>query len=156
MEKISLINYANDLAKLSIANKGGPFGCVITDKNNNIIGIGNNTVTKKNDPTAHAEINAIRNTCKNLETFNLQDCILYSSCEPCPMCLSAIYWANITKVYYSNTREDAANIGFNDEFIYNELDKPKEERSVKLEQLKTDNSNFAFEIWKNKTDKINY
>ena len=102
-------------------NEGGPFGAVITDKDGNIIATGNNQVLKNNDPTAHAEVMAIRNACKKLNTYDLSDYILYTSCEPCPMCLSAIIWSNIKEIYYACTREDAANIGFRDDIIYEYL-----------------------------------
>lgn len=101
-----------------LANEGGPFGAVITDKDGNIIATGNNQVLKNNDPTAHAEVMAIRNACSKLQTYDLSDYVLYTSCEPCPMCLSAIIWSNITKIFYACTREDAANIGFRDDLIY--------------------------------------
>ena len=115
---------ANNLALEGMKNKeGGPFGAVIVDKNGNIISQGNNKVLKNNDPTAHAEIVAIRNACKKLNTFDLKDYILYSSCEPCPMCLSAIIWANIKEVYYGCTKEDAVEIGFRDDMIYDFIKK---------------------------------
>ena len=113
---------AKENADNGIANKeGGPFGAVITDKEGNIISNGNNRVLKNNDPTAHAEVVAIREACKKLNTYDLSECILYTSCEPCPMCLSAIIWANIKEVYYGCTKEDAGNIGFRDDIIYDYL-----------------------------------
>ena len=118
----SLITLAAREAKQgSKIGDGGPFGAVITDNKGNIISIKHNTVLKDNDPTAHAEVNAIREACKILDTHDLSDCTIYSSCEPCPMCLSAIIWSNIKKVYYSSTRTDAENIGFRDEAIYEYL-----------------------------------
>lgn len=110
--------FANELAKQNlITNNGGPFGAVVM-KDGKIIGVGNNRVLKNNDPTAHAEVMAIRDACKNLNTYDLSDCIMVTSCYPCPMCLSAIIWSNIKQVYYGNTKEDAADIGFRDDFIY--------------------------------------
>ena len=115
-----------------------------------------NRVTVNNDPTAHGEIVAIRNACKELSTFNLSDCFLYSSCEPCPMCMSAIYWSRITKVYYGNTRDDAKKIEFDDSFIYSEISKKNKDRSILMEQVLREEALKAFEIWKNKTDKTKY
>ena len=115
--------FANELAKQNlITNNGGPFGAVVI-KDGKIIGVGNNRVLKNNDPTAHAEVMAIRDACKNLNTYDLSDCIMVTSCYPCPMCLSAIIWSNIKQVYYGNTKDDAADIGFRDDFIYKFLDK---------------------------------
>ena len=107
--------------ELSAISTAGPFGAVIVDKNGKIIGEGHNEVTINNDPTAHAEMVAIRRACSKINNFNLEGCIIYTSCEPCPMCLSACYWARLDKIYYSNTRKDAANIGFDDEYIYDEI-----------------------------------
>ena len=151
-----LMKHACDLASLSVSKGGGPFGCVITDANHNIIANGHNMVTINNDPTQHAEIVAIRNACKNINNFDLSDCILYTSCEPCPMCLSAIYWARISKIYYGNNRYDARDIGFDDEFIYNELSKNIDDRSIKIEQCNADYAKNSFNLWKNKDDKIEY
>jgi tRNA(Arg) A34 adenosine deaminase TadA len=152
----SLMQRACDLSVLSV-NKGcGPFGCVITDSEFNIISEGHNRVTELNDPTAHAEIVAIRNACQKLNTFDLHGCKVYTSCEPCPMCLSAIYWARIDHVCYSNTRNDAKNIGFDDEFIYDELKKEMEERKVSLVKIDSSNSLDSFTLWENKRDKIFY
>lgn len=151
---------ANSLAKQNmITNDGGPFGAVIV-KNDIIVGTGNNQVIKNIDPTAHAEITAIRNACKNLHTYDLKDCILYTSCYPCPMCLSAIIWANIKTVYYGNTKEDAAQIGFRDKFIYEYLDKlNNNEQSDTLKLLPLDRKETikVFEEFQNKKeDKIIY
>ena len=152
----SLMNRACELSTISV-NKGcGPFGCIITDENYTVLAEGHNRVTELNDPTAHAEIITIRNACQSLNTFDLSNCILFTSCEPCPMCLSAIYWSRITNVYYSNTRNDAKKIGFDDEFIYDELQKPIEERKVKLTQLDGNNSLDSFNIWTTQKDKIFY
>jgi tRNA(Arg) A34 adenosine deaminase TadA len=155
--EINFMEKACNIAFNSVNNNGGPFGCVIVNNlTNEIISEGNNNVTKTNDPTAHAEIVAIRNACKTLNTYILENCTIYSSCEPCPMCLSAIYWSRIKKIYYANTRKDAENIGFDDSHIYNEFLKPMEQRTVKITQLKTSNYMDSFELWNNKTDKIEY
>src|SRR5579871_4034442 len=113
------------------ANCGGPFGAVVVRKGK-IVGRGWNQVTSTNDPTAHAEVGAIRDACKRLKTFQLADCELYTSCEPCPMCLSAMYWARLKRVYYANTRKDAANIGFDDDFIYKEIPLPIDKRKLRM------------------------
>ena len=136
-------------------NEGGPFGCVIV-KNGKIVGIGNNKVTSTNDPTAHAEVTAIRDACKNLGSFQLEGCTVYTSCEPCPMCLGAIYWARPDKVYYESNQEDAANIGFDDEFIYKEIPLPYNERSIPFEQLAPEIAIKPFEEWEEKEDKTEY
>jgi guanine deaminase len=136
-------------------NKGGPFGAVVVN-NGKIIARGYNQVTSTLDPTTHAEIVAIRKACKKLKTFWLSDCELYTSCEPCPMCLSAIYWARIKKVYYANTRKDAARIGFNDAFIYEELKKNPLKRKLQSQQMMRNEALKAFEEWKKKKDKVNY
>jgi tRNA(Arg) A34 adenosine deaminase TadA len=137
------------------SGKGGPFGAVVV-KNGKIIGEGFNQVTSTNDPTAHAEIVAIRNACKHLGTFSLQGCEIYCSCEPCPMCLSAIYWAHIEKIYYANSKFDAAAIGFDDAFIYEQLAKSPEARSIALEKVHHSEAIKVFEEWKNMTNKIPY
>jgi tRNA(Arg) A34 adenosine deaminase TadA len=137
------------------SNDGGPFGCVIV-KNGEIIGEGNNNVTGSNDPTAHAEIVAIRNACKNLNSFQLDDCEIYTSCEPCPMCLGAIYWARPSKVFYACTREDAASIGFDDDFIYKELNLSMEKRSISMVQILQEKGIEVFKNWMKKIDKIKY
>jgi len=137
-----------------ILNEGGPFGAVITDKDGNIISVGNNQVLKNNDPTAHAEVIAIRNACKKLNTYDLSHCILYTSCEPCPMCLSAAIWANIKDIYYACTREDAANIGFRDDFIYEYLD-GKNKNAINLHQIDRDDCINIFEKYK-KENKVIY
>ena len=146
---------AIELSIESVNKNGGPFGCVIV-KNNHIIAEGYNMVTSSNDPTAHGEIVAIRSACKNLKTFNLEDCDLYTSCEPCPMCLSAIYWSHISKVYYGNTRIDASKIGFDDNFIYNELCKDLSIRKIPMKQINKDEAKKAFLDWEKKVDKIEY
>jgi len=135
--------------------KGGPFGAVII-KNGEIIARGFNQVTSHNDPTAHAEVVAIREACKVLNTFQLTGCEIYTSCEPCPMCLGAIYWARPDKMYYANTKTDAANIGFDDDFIYKEIALPLSERNLKTEQIGRADALKAFEEWAQKKDKIEY
>ena len=137
------------------SNAGGPFGAVIV-KNGEIVGEGFNQVTSTNDPTAHAEVTAIRQACKNLDSFQLDDCILYTSCEPCPMCLGAIYWARPAKVFYAATREDAADIGFDDRFIYEEIEKNFADRQMKLTNLLRGEGLKVFENWTKKTDKEKY
>ncbi len=146
---------AIDLSIKNIHNNGGPFGCVIV-KNNKIISEGVNSVTKNNDPTAHAEIVAIRNACKKLNTFDLSGCELYTSCEPCPMCLSAIYWSHIDLVYYGNSRENAAEIQFDDEFIYDEMKKDINERKIPLKQILKEKAIKAFDLWAETENKTKY
>lgn len=136
-------------------NLGGPFGCIIV-KGDEIIGRGWNRVTSTNDPTAHAEIVAIRNACEKLQSFQLTDCEIYTSCEPCPMCMAAIYWARPSKVYYGNTREDAASIGFDDSFIYTELTCSMNERQIKMISLGEKEAYEVFEEWREKPDKTSY
>lgn len=136
-------------------NQGGPFGAVVVRKGK-IIGKGWNQVTSANDPTAHAEVVAIREACRRLKTFHLEDCELYTSCEPCPMCLSAIYWARLKKVYYANTRKDAANIDFDDDFIYSEVSRPIAKRKLAMKQLMRREALAVFEEWENKPDKVQY
>ena len=146
---------AIELSIKNINNNGGPFGCVIV-KNNKIISEGVNGVTQNNDPTAHAEIVAIRNACTKLNTFDLSGCEMYTSCEPCPMCLSAIYWSHIDNIFYANTRMDAKNIDFDDSFIYSEMNKDIENRKIKMHQMHRDEALEAFKIWENKENKIKY
>ena len=146
---------AIELSIKSVKNGGGPFGCVIV-KNNKIIAEGCNEVTVLNDPTAHAEIVTIRKACKNINNFNLKGSEIYTSCEPCPMCLSAIYWSHIDKIYYGNTRLDAAKIGFDDDFIYNELNKELSIREIPMEQVYKDEASKAFLDWEKKEDKVEY
>ena len=146
---------AIELSIKNINNNGGPFGCVIV-KNNKIISEGVNGVTQNNDPTAHAEIVAIRNACKKLNTFDLSGCELYTSCEPCPMCLSAIYWSHIDLVYYGNSRENAAAIQFDDKFIYDEMKKDINERKIPLKQILKDEAIKAFDLWAETENKTKY
>ncbi len=157
--QFSDIDYMDEAVKSAIkgmdANEGGPFGCVIV-KDGKIIGKGNNKVTSTNDPTAHAEITAIREACKNLNSFQLEGCIIYTSCEPCPMCLGAIYWARPDKVYFGCSQQDAADIGFDDEFIYKEIELDYKKRSIPFEQLSRNKALEPFEKWQEKNDKINY
>ena len=138
------------------ANKGGgPFGSVIV-KDNKIIAEGSNKVTSNNDPTAHGEIVAIREACKKLNNFSLNGCELYSTCEPCPMCLSAIYWARIDKIYYANTRDDARKIDFDDSLIYTELQKNIDKRKIPMIQIMRNEALKVFELWDKKEDKVKY
>jgi tRNA(Arg) A34 adenosine deaminase TadA len=136
-------------------NEGGPFGCVIV-LGDEIVGRGNNKVTSLNDPTAHAEVVAIREACKKLNTFQLDDCEIYTSCEPCPMCLGAIYWARPKVIYYANNRTDAAHIGFDDSFIYDEIGADIASRKIPMIQLGRNNAINIFKEWENKEDKTAY
>jgi len=137
------------------ANCGGPFGAVIV-RRGKVVGRGWNQVTSTNDPTAHAEVTAIRDACRKLKTFQLDDCELYTSCEPCPMCLSAIYWARLRRVYYGNTRRDAAGIGFDDDFLYRQVALPLRRRTLPMKQLLHADALKAFAEWEEKPDKIPY
>ncbi len=137
------------------AGRGGPFGAVVV-KDGHIVAEGYNQVTSANDPTAHAEIVAIRETCRLLNTFSLKGCDIYASCEPCPMCLSAIYWARLDQIYYANSREDAARIGFDDEHLYAEVGRAVEQRQVPMVRLLGDEALAAFQEWEEKPDKIPY
>ena len=141
--------------EMMLQRKGGPFGAVIV-KGNKVVGRGWNTVTSDNDPTAHAEINAIRDACRRLNTFNLSGCEIYASCEPCPMCLSAIYWAHLDKVFYACTREDAFKIGFDDSKLYDEIMLSPQLRALPMTQLMRDEALVAFQEWQNLPDKIPY
>ncbi len=136
-------------------NEGGPFGCVIV-RNGEIVGRGNNKVTSTNDPTAHAEVTAIRDACQRLNKFQLEDCEIFSSCEPCPMCLGAIYWANLKKIYYACTRKDAATIGFSDDHIYQEISLDLQLRSIPILQVMREEALLVFNDWMLKTDRIVY
>ena len=139
----------------NVENGGGPFGAVIT-KDDQIISTGVNQVVPNSDPTAHAEVSAIRAACKKLGTFKLDGCTIYSSCEPCPMCLSAIYWAGVRRLCYGNTKEDAKNINFDDSFIYDQLELNYDERSIKCEHFMRKEAQEAFINWQNKEDKVEY
>ena len=153
--KNKFMQRAIELSIESINSGGGPFGSVIA-KDDKIISEGMNRVTVNNDPTAHGEITAIRQACKKLNTFDLNGYELYTNCEPCPMCLSAIYWSHIDKVYYANTRDDAHKIDFLDPIIYTELQKSNEEKKIQMVQMKRAEGLKAFEIWDKKIDKIKY
>jgi tRNA(Arg) A34 adenosine deaminase TadA len=160
MEVTEAMVFANELAKQNLmTNNGGPFGAVVI-KDGKIIGVGNNRVIGNNDPTAHAEVMAIRDACKNLNTYDLSGCIMVTSCYPCPMCLSAIIWSNIKQVYYGNTKEDAADIGFRDDFIYKFLDKlnnsEKDDEVLVLYPCNRIVTMESFLEFKNKEDKTIY
>ena len=143
------------LANESVERGGGPFGAIIV-KDGEIIAGKSNSVTIDNDPTAHAEVNTIREACQKLRTFDLSGCTIYTSCEPCPMCLGAIYWARIGKIFYGNTRKDARDIDFADDFIYEELELPLEKRTVPIKPLLRDEALKTFRLWTEKTDKVEY
>ncbi len=152
-------DFMREAIRLSLENvnsgNGGPFGAVIV-KNGNIIARGVNDVTSTNDPTAHAEVVAIRNACEKLGSFQLNGCEIYCSCEPCPMCLGAIYWARPDKIYYANTKQDASNINFDDQFIYSELDVSIAERKLPTIQLLRNEAQTAFTQWQESTEKVKY
>jgi guanine deaminase len=152
----AFLQRAISIARQSMdANTGGPFGCVIV-KDGEIIAEGTNEVTSSNDPSAHAEVVAIRRACQKLNSFQLTDCTVYTSCEPCPMCLGAIYWARPKAVYYASNRHDAAAIGFDDQFIYDELEKPVDKRAIRSEQIKMPVADELFKAWQEKADKEEY
>jgi guanine deaminase len=136
-------------------NRGGPFAAVVVFEGR-IVGEGTNLVAATNDPTAHAEIIAIREACRQLGRFHLEGCDLYASCEPCPMCLGAIYWSHLSRVFFASTKEDASGIGFDDSYIYEQLDHPLEQRSVPMQQMLREEALRVFEDWQSKTDKIEY
>jgi tRNA(Arg) A34 adenosine deaminase TadA len=147
---------AIELARQGVENNsGGPFGCVIV-RDGQIVGEGCNQVTSANDPTAHAEITAIRAACGSLKSFQLTGCTVYTSCEPCPMCLGAIYWARPAAIYFAGTRQDAAVAGFDDELFYDELDRPNDERQLKLQPMMRDAARTVFDEWLAKSDKVEY
>lgn len=155
MTNRELMQRAIDLSKNSVKSGGGPFGAVIA-RNGEIIAEGSNCVTIDNDPTAHAEVSTIRKACKALGTYDLSGCEIFTSCEPCPMCLGAIYWAKLDKIYYANDRKDAANIGFADDFIYEELPLKPSERQKPSEILMREEALEAFRMWQEKEDKTEY
>lgn len=155
MTKEELMQRAIELSINSVRNGGGPFGAVIS-REGEIIAEGSNGVTIYNDPTAHAEVTAIRKACEKLGTFDLKGCEIYTSCEPCPMCLGAIYWAHLDKIYYANDRKDAADIGFDDDFIYQEIEVKPQYRKKPSEILMREEGLEAFRLWNKKTDKIEY
>lgn len=134
---------------------GGPFGAVVV-KDGKIVAKSANKVTSTNDPTAHAEVSAIRMACKKLKTFDLTGCIIYTSCEPCPMCLGAVYWAKIDTIYYANTKQDAEDIGFSDKFIYDELEKPMNKRQLPIKQMMRDEALQAFKLWDESAMRTDY
>ncbi|MCH7410858.1 nucleoside deaminase [Belliella sp. DSM 111904] len=155
-EQKSFMKMAIELSQMGMdSGIGGPFGCVIV-KDGKVIGKGSNAVASTNDPTAHAEVVAIRDACKNLNSFQLEGCELYTSCEPCPMCLGAIYWARPSKVYYANTKTDAAKAGFDDQFIYEELELPHSERKIPFNQFMRQEAIDVFDNWINKENKTVY
>jgi tRNA(Arg) A34 adenosine deaminase TadA len=155
LKDIELMTEAIRLSEENVNKGGGPFGAVIV-KDNQIIASGINQVTNRNDPTAHAEINAIRDACSKLQVFNLEGCTIYTSCEPCPMCLGAIYWARLDRIFYANSREDAKRIGFDDSFIYDEIPLSIEKRKIQMIQLLPEVAGKAFKEWTLKSDKIEY
>lgn len=155
MNKKEFMQMAIDLSVKNIDKGGGPFGAVIV-KNNKVIAASGNSVTNDTDPTAHAEVNAIREACKALGSFDLSGCEIYASCEPCPMCLGAIYWARLDKLYFANTKSDADNIGFSDKFIYEEFEKTINERNLKTENFMREEAFAAFKKWENSQDKTEY
>lgn len=155
MDSKDFMRRAIELSINSVEKGGGPFGAIIV-KNGEIIAEASNSVTTDNDPTAHAEVNVIRKAAKKLNTFNLEGCEIYTSCEPCPMCFGAIYWSRLDRIYFANDRNDAKNIGFDDSFIYDEIQKPIEERKIKTIIILRDEALEAFKNWQKKTDKIEY
>lgn len=155
MTKEELMGRAIALSENSVKNGGGPFGAVIA-KDGVIVAEASNSVTIDKDPTAHAEVNAIRMATRVLKTFNLEGCEIYTSCEPCPMCLGAIYWAHLDRIYYANNRKDAARIGFDDEFIYEEIDRKIENRHKPMITLMRDEALGAFRMWEENTTKVEY
>ena len=146
---------AIDLSIDNVANGGGPFGAVIV-REGKVVATGVNRVTANNDPTAHAEVSAIRAACQKEGSFKLEGCTIYTSCEPCPMCLSAIYWAGLSRICYANTKQDAEDILFGDKFIYEEIGRPMYERNIPTEALMRDEALKAFRAWEGKTDKVEY
>lgn len=155
MKDREYMQQAIDLSVENVRNGGGPFGAVIV-KDGRVVATGVNRVTANCDPTAHAEVSAIREACQKLQSFKLEGCTIYTSCEPCPMCLSAIYWAGVSKVYYGNTKQDAEDIDFSDKFIYEEIEKSPSLRAIPMEMMMRDEAQIAFDEWKNKEDKIEY
>lgn len=154
-EDCRFMTQAARLAEENVLNGGGPFGAVIV-KDGEVVATGVNRVTANNDPTAHAEVSAIRAACRLTGSFKLEGCVIYSSCEPCPMCLSALYWAGVKRIYYGNTQEDADSIGFGDRFIYREIEKKPMERAIPCPHLENPETSKAFDLWREKDDKIAY
>jgi guanine deaminase len=156
MDEQNFMNKATQLAVDNVTSGlGGPFGALVV-KDGQIIGTGQNKVTSSNDPTAHAEVQAIREACNHLNSFQLTGCVIYTSCEPCPMCIGAIYWARPDAVYYASTKEDAASIGFDDRFIYEEIALPMNKRSISIKQVVTNESMNPFKLWASSVNKIEY
>lgn len=154
-QDLKFMDMAAAIAEENVLKGGGPFGAVIV-RDGEVISTGANSVTLTNDPTAHAEVNAIRSACSKENSFNLKGCTVYSSCEPCPMCLSALYWAGVERIFYGNTQEDADKINFSDKFIYDELARDKESRSLPCIRLENKRTIKAFEMWADKEDKTEY
>ena len=154
-EDRKFMKMASDLASENIDRGGGPFGAVIV-KDGEVIAAAGNSVTLDNDPTAHAEVNAIRKACSLTHNFKLDGCVVYSSCEPCPMCLSALYWAGVSRIYYGNTAADADNINFGDDFIYKEIEKPHLKRAIPRIHMEDTDAIKSFNKWASKEDKIEY
>ncbi len=155
MKNEDFMRLAIELAVDNVKNGGGPFGAVIA-RNGEVVSTGVNRVTPNNDPTAHAEVMAIRAACTKLGTFNLDGCVIYTSCEPCPMCLGAIYWAHIEKIYYGANQHDAAAVDFDDSFIYKELALPPRERKTPVENILHNEALVPFDLWREKDDKVAY
>ena len=146
---------AIELSEENVAAGGGPFGAVIA-RDGEVVATGVNRVTANHDPTAHAEVSAIRDACRKLGTYDLSGCEIYTSCEPCPMCLGAIYWAHIDRIYYGNDKDDAREIGFDDSVIYDELALPRNNRRLPAERLMSDKAILAFRLWREKPDRVDY
>ncbi len=155
MKHEDFMRRAIELAVENVKNDGGPFGAVIV-RNGEIVATGVNRVTANNDPTAHAEVSAIREACTKLGTFDLSGCVIYTSCEPCPMCLGAIYWAHLDKIYYGANQHDAAAINFDDSFIYRELELKPADRKKSMENMLHDEALAPFNLWRDKEDKVEY
>ncbi|WP_066251006.1 nucleoside deaminase [Neobacillus drentensis] len=156
MSDFHFMEKAIELALNNVLTKqGGPFGAIVV-KDGKIIGMGKNAVTATNDPTAHAEVQAIRDACRFLNDFQLTGCEIYTSCEPCPMCIGAIYWARPKAVYYACTKQDAAKIGFDDQFIYDQLSIPVENRKIQMKKIFPTNGDLPFRTWENANDKVEY
>lgn len=155
MKHEDFMRMAIDLSAQSVERGGGPFGAVVVC-GNEVVSVGSNGVTIDNDPTAHAEVSAIRAACKKLNNFKLDDCVIYSSCEPCPMCLSAIYWAGIKKIYFANNRDDAKTIGFDDSFIYDQIPMAPSKRTIPSQEMLRNEAVKVFKMWESKEDKTEY
>lgn len=154
-EDRGFMQMAIDLSIENVANGGGPFGAVIV-RNGEVVATGTNRVTANNDPTAHAEVSAIRAACTKMQNFKLEGCTCYTSCEPCPMCLSALYWAGVSRIVYGNTKDDAKAINFDDSFIYDEIAKPYALRAIPCQNLMREEALKGFRAWSEKEDKVEY